>query len=91
MMTCLLALAGRPKGRGIRPNSLKVTTISTLMTDGAKGKSNLSQLSIQGNYRAVAPRDVDKVYSRNMATQQLFGPKFAQNDPQENKSAESIV
>ena len=90
-MTWLLELAGRPEDHGIRPQSLKVTTIPTLMVDVAKGKANLSQLAIQGNYRAVAPRDVDKVYSRNMATQQLFGPKFAQNDPQENKSAESIV
>ena len=33
VMTCLLFQAGHLDGHGIRPHSLKVTTISTLMTE----------------------------------------------------------
>ena len=43
MVTYLLELAGQPHGRGIRPRSLKVTTISALMAEVAKGQANLSQ------------------------------------------------
>ena len=66
-MTCLLFQPGRPDGHGIRPHSLKVATISTFPTEVTKGNANLSQLAIQGNYRAVAARDMPKVYSRNLA------------------------
>ena len=47
MMTCLLLLAGRTDGHGIRPRSLKVETISTSMTGVAKGNPNLYQLASQ--------------------------------------------
>ena len=49
VMTCLLFQADHPEGHGVRPNSLKVTTISTLATAVAKGNANLSQLAIRGN------------------------------------------
>ena len=78
-MTYLLFLAGRPDGHGIRPHIIKVETISTLMTEGAKGDANLSQLAIQGNYMAVAAQDADMVYPRNLAQRQIFVTKFAQN------------
>ena len=43
---------------GIRPHSLKVTSISALMNEIVKGKGNLAQLSAQGNYRAVTASDM---------------------------------
>ena len=49
-MTYLLKISGRPGGHGIRPRSLKVTTISVIMADVAKGLENLSQLASQGDY-----------------------------------------
>ena len=61
------------------------------MTEVGKGQPNLSQLAIQGNYRAVDAQDMDKVYSRNIAKQQLFASKFAQSAFQENKIAEPIA
>ena len=60
------------------------------MTEVAKGRANLSQLAIQGNYREVAARDMAKVYSRNSAQRQIFVPKFAQKEFRGNKAAESI-
>ena len=66
-------------GHGIRPHSLKVTTISSLMTEIVKGKGNLAQLSVQGNYRAITAADMGKIYSRNIAQQQLHVSKFSQN------------
>ena len=88
-MTCLLELAGRPGGHGARPHSLKVTTISTLMTEVAKGQSNLPQLAVQGKYRAATAQDIANVYSRNLHNRQLFVSKFAQKYSRGNKSAES--
>ena len=67
MMTYLVEVDGRPQGRGIRPCSLKVTTISALMAEANKGQSNSPQLAIQGNYRALAAQDKAKAYSRNIA------------------------
>ena len=77
-MIYLLELVGHPKGHGIRPNSFKVTTISVLMTESALGQANLSQLAIQGYYRAATAQDMAKVYSRNLARQQLSVSDFAQ-------------
>ena len=76
-MTYLLELAGRPQGHGIGPRSLKVTEISCLMAEVARGQSNYPQLAIQGNYRSVAAHDMAKVYSRNRAHLQLFVSDFA--------------
>ena len=78
MMTCLFFQAGRPDGRGIRPRSLNVATISVSMTEVIKGRANLSQLAIQGNYRAAAARDMAKVYSRNLAHRQIFALQLSQ-------------
>ena len=61
------------------------------MKEFAKGTSDLSQLSIHGNYRAVAAQDVEDVYSRNVARKHIFVSKFAQKAIQDNKSADSIV
>ena len=47
MMDYLLDLSGRPEGHGIRPNSLKVATISTLTTEIIKGIGDFPQLEIQ--------------------------------------------
>ena len=76
-MAYLLEVAEGPGRRGIRPRSLKVATISALMTEAAKGQANLPKLAIQGNYRAVAAQDMAKVYSRNIA-HQLFVSGFEQ-------------
>ena len=78
MMTSLLFQAWNPDGHGIRPRSLKVATISTLMTEVAKGRENLSRLAIQGQYRAATAQDMAVVYSRNLAQRQIFFSKFAQ-------------
>ena len=40
MMAYLLEIAGCPDGHGVRPHSLKVTTISAQMTEVAKGHEN---------------------------------------------------
>ena len=47
MMTILLFLAGYKEDHGVRPRSLKVTTIFTLMGEIAKGNANSSHLAIQ--------------------------------------------
>ena len=47
--------------RGIRPRSLQVAAISSIMTEIAKGKGNLAQLSARGNYRAIAAADMGKI------------------------------
>ena len=65
MVTYLLEAATRPESHGIRPHSLKVTTIHGLMTEVGKGHSDISQLAIQGNYKGVAAQYVDRCYSRN--------------------------
>ena len=77
MMSVLLSLADVHGDRGIRPHSLKVTTIDVLMVGIAKGKANLSQLAFQGNYRAFNAQDMGNVYSRNFAQRQISAPKFA--------------
>ena len=86
IMKCLLFLAGRPDGHGTRPNSIKVATIPTLMTEIAKWHANLSQLAIQCNYRAAAARDMANVYSRNSAQRQIFVSKFDQKHFGETKT-----
>ena len=78
-MTYLLEVDERPEGHGIRPRSLKVATISALMTEAAQGQGDLSQLAIQGNYRAVAAHHMYKAYSRNIAKHQLCASDFAQS------------
>ena len=88
MMILLLERAAFREANGIRPHSLKVTTISALMGGIAKGKANLAQLASQGNYREVTAQDMGKVYSRNLAQKQLFGSKFAQKSFSENQNAE---
>ena len=60
MKTSLLRMASHPEGRGIRPHSLKAATISALMTDVIKGTSSSPQIAIQGDYRDVATRDMEK-------------------------------
>ena len=79
MVTYLLELAGRPKSRGIGPESLKVATISVLMAEVARCQSDSSQLAIRGNYRTVAAQDLAKVYSRNIAQHQRRVSDFAQS------------
>ena len=78
MMTCLLLHEGRPEGHAIRPHSLNVTTIPTLMTEVVKGNANLPQLAIRGNYRACAAHDMAKAYSRNLAHRGIFVARLAQ-------------
>ena len=90
-MTCLLFQEGRPESHGIRPHSLNVTTISTLTTEVIKGNANLSQLAIQGNYRAVTAMGMEKVYSRNLAHWEIFAARFARGDFQGNRNVESIA
>ena len=72
MVTLLLERANFLEEHGIRPHSLKVTTISSLMGEIVKGKGNLAQLLAQGNYRAAAAQEMGKIYSRNIAKQQLL-------------------
>ena len=86
----MLDLAGRSKGHGIMPNSLKATTISALMTDIVKGQSNLYQLATRWNYRAGESQGVAKIYSRNVANQQVPASNFAQSDFQSDMNQESI-
>ena len=88
---CLLFQDGHPEGHAIRPHSLKVTTISTLMTEIAKGNANLSQLAIQGNYRGVTAHDMANVYSRNSAHRQIFVSRLPQKAFKENRNAESLT
>ena len=88
-MMCLLFQEVHTGGHGIRPHSLKVTTISTFLTEIAKGIANLPQLAIQGNYRAVAAQDMAKVYSRNLANRQIFVSRVAQRDFKENRNVDS--
>ena len=89
-MTFLLERADFFEEHGIRPHSLKVTTISALMGEIAKGKGNLAQLSVQGNYRAATAQEMGKIYSRNIANQQLFVSKYAQKTVKENQNAEIL-
>ena len=49
------------------------------MTELAKGQSNLAQLAIRGNYRAVTAQDMAKVNPINHAQQQLFVASFARS------------
>ena len=74
MMDVLLDLAGRPKGRGIRPHSLKVETIYNLMTDIIIEQADLSQLEIQGNYRAATAQDMAKSIRETSQNNNLPGP-----------------
>ena len=90
MMTYLLFLAEHKDDHAIRPNSLKVTTISTIMEEIAKRNANLSHLAIQGNYRAVAAHDMGKVYSLNLAHRQIFVSNSAQKASEADQSAESL-
>ena len=60
------------------------------MADVAKFQSNSPQLAIRGNYRTAAARDMAKVYSRNLAQQQLRVSDFAQIDFENNTSLESV-
>ena len=91
VVTCLLFQADRPDGHGARPHSLKVTTISTLMTEVIKGNANLSQLPIQGNYRDVTARDMAKVYSRNLAHRQISASRLPLGDFRGNRNVASIA
>ena len=61
------------------------------MTDVATGKENLTQLAIQGNYSDVTSQDMAKVYSRNIAKQQISGSKLAHGALLANKNAESLA
>ena len=90
-MTSLLFQAGHPESHGVRPHSLKVTTISTLMTEVIKGRANLSQLAIQGNYMDVAAQDMANVYSRNLAQRQIFVSRLAQKAFRRNRNVESLT
>ena len=89
MVTYLLDLVWLPMGHGVRPNSLKVTTISALTTNVADGQANLSQLAIQGNYRAVTAQDMAKVYFSDLAQQQLLVSSCDKNAFRNNASPES--
>ena len=91
MMTCLLFLSDRKDDHGARPHSLKVSTISAIMEEIAKGNANLPHLAMQGNYRAATAHDMGKAYSRNSAQRQNFVSKLAQKAPRENPTAESLT
>ena len=92
MMSILLFLAERREDRGIRPHSLKATTIDVIMGEIVKGKANLSQLAAQGNYRAATAQDMGKVYSRNLAQpQQIFVSKFDPKIPMGDSNADSLT
>ena len=91
MMTYLLEIAWHPECRGIGPRSLKVATTPSIMTDVPKGQANLSQLSIRGNYRGVASRDMDKVYPRNIAQRGISASEFPRCASRGNKSADSLA
>ena len=77
MVNILLLLSAYKEDHGIRPHSLKVTTISTLMDEIDKGNENLSHLATQGNYRAAAVQDMGEVYSRNLAQHQISVSELA--------------
>ena len=89
-MTTPLEKANYLEEHSIRPHSLKVTAISALATEIVKGNANLAQLSVQGNYRAATAQDMRKIYSRNIAQQQLFASKFARKSVKENQNAEFL-
>ena len=67
------------------------TTNPALVSEVIKYRARLSQLAIQGNYRAPAARDMDKVYSRILAHPLIFAAQFPHKDPRWAKDAESIV
>ena len=56
-----------------------------------KGRANLSRLSIQGDYRAVAAREMDNFYSRNIAQAANFCLEIRTYRASWQKSAESIA
>ena len=90
-MNILLFLADYNEDRGIRPRILKVTTVSDLMDEIAKGKESLSQLATQGNYRAATAQDMGKVYSRNFAQERFFSRNWPRKRSKKNQSAEFLV
>merc|ERR1712112_553297 len=45
----------------------------------------------QGNYRAIAAADMGKIYSRNIAQQQLYVSKFSQKAVKENQNVEPAL
>ena len=91
MSILLLFLSEHPEDRGIRPHSLKVTTIDVIMGEIVKGEANLSQLAAKGNYRAATTQDMGKVYLRNSAQQkQIPVSKFAQKNSQRGKNDDSL-
>ena len=53
-------------------------------------KANLAQLAAQGNYRAATAQDMEKVYSRNLAQQQIPVSKLAQKSFSENTNADGL-
>ena len=90
-MIRLIFQAGRHAGHGIRPHSLKVTTISTLMTEIAKGNAKFPRLTIRRNYRAIAAQDAANVYSRNLPHREIFVSRSAQGPFKENRNAEPLT
>ena len=76
---------------GIRPHSLKVTTISTLIEEIAKGNANFPHLAIRGNYRAVTAHAMEQAYSRNLAQQKIVFSKLSQKAFEENQTAASLT
>ena len=90
MMSVLLSLADLHGDHGIRPRSLKVTTIAVLMGEIVKGKANLPQLAARGNYRAVDAQDMGKVYSRNLAQRQISVAEFPQKISSGDANADSL-
>ena len=91
MVTYLLEADGHPECHGVRPRSLRVTTISALTTEVAKGQENLSQLAIRGNYRVVADQDMARAYPRNIAQRQLSASGFSTRAFQNDTSIETII
>ena len=72
MMDVLLDLAEFREEHGIRPHSLKVTTIAAVMGEIVKGKSNLAQLAARGNYRAATAQDMGKGLLAKFGTTEDF-------------------
>ena len=88
-MAYTLDLAGRRKGHRIRKHSLKAPTIFALTTEIVKGISDSPPTIGPMDYMDFAAHDAAKIYSRNVAHQQLFVANFARSAIQVDMNPES--
>ena len=61
MILALLRLVKRSEGHGIRPNSLKVTAISALMTEVIQGNGYSAQIAMEESHFAATAHDMAKI------------------------------